>query len=104
MENIELDELLLSLLFDPKKRNRVNKIIPNVLQKVCKDLEIPLLYMDYCKIISCNGTTVSFIKQSVPEKEVTAQGIIVSLLVVFEESKLIDIKGTLQDYIMEKIS
>jgi len=25
-------------------------------------------------------------------------------LVVFEESKLIDIKGTLQDYIMEKIS
>jgi len=104
MENIELNELLVSLLFDPKKRNRVNKIIPNVLQKVCKDLEIPLLYMDYCKIISCNGTIVSFIKQSVPKKEVTAQGVIISLLVVFEESKLIDIKGTLQDYIMEKIS
>tara|TARA_R110000824_G_scaffold337740_7_gene524324 strand:+ start:2070 stop:2384 length:315 start_codon:yes stop_codon:yes gene_type:complete len=104
MENIELDELLVSLLFDPAKRDRINSLIPNVLQKVSKDLEIPLLYMDYCKILSRNGTTVSFIKQGVPESQVTAQSLIVSLLVVFEESKLIDIKGTLQDYIMEKIS
>jgi hypothetical protein len=104
MENIELDELLTSLLFNPAKKERISSLIPSVLDKICKDLEIPLFYMDYCKIISRNGTLVSYVKQEVPRSEVTYQGIIVSLLVVFEESKLIDIKGTLQDYIMEKIS
>ena len=104
MENIELDELLVSLLFDSTKKERFMGLIPKVLDKICKDLEIPMFYMHYCKIISRNGTIITFSKEEVPRSEVTFQEVILSLLVVFEDSKLIDIKGTLQDYIMDKIS
>jgi len=104
METIELDELLISLLFKPGQRARLSRLIPNVLNKICRDLEIPLFYMDYCKILSRKGTQVTYIKETVPKAKVTVQGLLVSLIVVFEDSKLIDIKGTLQDYIMEQIS
>jgi hypothetical protein len=101
---IELDELLDNLLFDEEKTERASTLIPDVLDKISKDLEIPLLYMDYCKINRREGKKVYYEKKPVKMKDVTLQGFILSLLVVFEDSNLIDFKTTIQDYIMDKLS
>jgi hypothetical protein len=104
MEKIELNDLLLSLLFNPKKKDRIAQLVPSVLRKIFQDLEIPLISMDYCNIISVDGNTITYKTEAVPSSQITPQGMVISFLVEFEKSKLIDLQGAFQDYIMEKIS